>query len=63
MMGRLISIIRITLLSVVLLRIQSVQAREGATGVLKDRTDCFKACKESVKQLEQALKTKDCSVI
>lgn len=63
MMDRLVLIIQITLVSAVFLGIQSVQAHEGATGVVKDRMDSFKASKESVKQLEQALKTKAGSLI
>ena len=63
MMNRLVSIIRIILVSAVLLSIHGAQAHEGATGVVKDRMDRFKASKESVKQLKKALKTKDWSVI
>ena len=63
MMNRFVSIIRMTLVSVVLLGIQGAQAHEGATGVVKDRMDRFKASKESVKQLKKSLKTGDWSVI
>lgn len=63
MMNRFVSIIRMTLVSAVLLAIQGAQAHEGATGVVKDRMDRFKASKESVKHLKKALKTKDWSVI
>ena len=63
MMNRFVSIIRMTLVSAVLLSIQGAQAHEGATGVVKDRMDRFKASKESVKQLKKSLKTRDWSVI
>lgn len=63
MIHRFVSIIRTTLLSAVLLGSYGAQAHEGATGVVKDRMDRFKASKESVKQLKKALKTKDWSVI
>ncbi len=61
--NRFVSIIRINLLFAVLMGSQSAQAHAGATGVVKDRKDRFKASKESVKQLKKTLKTKDWSVI
>jgi cytochrome c556 len=63
MMNRFVSTIRITLVSAVLLGVEGAQAHEGATGVVKDRMDRFKASKESVKQIKKALKTKDWSAI
>lgn len=63
MMNRFISIIRMTLVSAVLLGIQGAQAHEGATGVVKERMDRFKASKESVKQIKRTLKTEDWSVV
>ena len=63
MMNRFVSTIRITLVSAVLLGVESTQAHEGATGIVKDRMDRFKASKESVKQIKKALKTKDWSAI
>ena len=63
MMNRFVSTIRITLVSAVLLGVEGAHAHEGATGVVKDRMDRFKASKESVKQIRKALKTKDWSAI
>ena len=63
MMNRFVSTIQITLVSAVLLGVESAQAHEGATGIVKDRMDRFKASKESVKQIKKALKTKDWSTI
>ena len=63
MINRFVSIIWLTLVSAVLLGVESAQAHQGATGVVKDRMDRFKASKESVKQIKKALKTKDWNAI
>ena len=63
MINRFVSIIWLTLVSTVLLGVESAQAHQGATGVVKDRMDRFKASKESVKQIKKALKTKDWNAI
>ena len=63
-MNRFVSTIRIALVSAVLLWVSKMPKRiQGATGVVKDRMDRFKASKESVKQIKKALKTKDWSAI
>ena len=64
MIKRLLFIIKVALASTMLFGMQqSVFAHEGATGVVKERMDRFKASKESVKQIKRALKTEDWSVI
>ena len=64
MIKRLLFIIKVALASTMSFGMQqSVFAHEGATGVVKERMDRFKASKESVKQIKRALKTEDWSVI
>ena len=64
MIKRLLFIIKVALASTMSFGMQqSVFAHEGATAVVKERMDRFKASKESVKQIKRALKTEDWSVI
>ena len=53
MIKRLLFIIKVALASTMSFGMQqSVFAHEGATGVVKERMDRFKASKESVKQIK-----------